>query len=456
MINNLKSTLTKINIVILLLLSQTILNAQENVVNDSSNIEVNLRSPIPLNKSDNKFYSLEDETASIIIDVSDQLFLDEIIVCIQLDTIAIKLDNQEKYEIIKNLVKIKQYDEAIVIDQVIVDYEEILLEDHQNYFKKSNNITSENILSTLTFFSYLLNTKTGENLGSFDFELQEVAKNKEKSRLKVLNSFRKRIRTELKRFYWFSADVDSIKGENIIIPLGSKYGIKKGQIFEIVEPEREWTTDEEEWISQPKTVGFVSVIDTSKEGSTVKVLRKWDNFYEGSWVVEHFNPIFALELNCIPPVSNRYFNLGLLFHAKPLQKYDFGGGIQFIRVADSYGDDNYGFGFTGFGTWRFLNKPRLNFGGTTGANLDIPFKRDNYGTTVLTSLFSFNLGFLTEIAINKSIDFVINTGYRYAIDSDAWTYSEDDESYPAVWENDAPKVDNSGFMISFGFKYFLF
>jgi len=262
--------------------------------------------------------------------------------------------------------------------------------------------------------------------------------------------------TELKRIYWLSSDVDSIIDDKLTIPLGTDQGLKKGLIFDLVVPERIWASCNEESISQPKTVGFMSVIDTSSESSALKLFRQWDNLFEGSWVVEHFKPSYALELFCVPPITNRYFNLGINCHARPFQSLNFGGGCQFIRVTDSFGDDDYGVGFSGFGIWRCIDKPRMNIGGKLGANLDVPFKKDDIGSTVLAALFSFNVGILAEITINMRFDVVFNAGYRFAIKTDKWIYSEDDESYPAVWEDKAPFVDNSGLFFSLGFHYLLF
>jgi hypothetical protein len=98
----------------------------------------------------------------------------------------------------------------------------------------------------------------------------------------------------------------------------------------------------------------------------------------------------------------------------------------------------------------------MNIGGKLSVNLDIPFKKDDIGSTVFTPLFSFSVGILTEITVNKRLDFVAQVGYRLAIKSDRWTYSEADESYPAVWDGGAPVVDNSGVFFSLGFHYLIF
>jgi hypothetical protein len=84
----------------------------------------------------------------------------------------------------------------------------------------------------------------------------------------------------------------------------------------------------------------------SVTSSIVHLLYLKSNHYEGSWVLEHFNPIYGIEVFCIPPVVNSYFNLGILFHEGPLHTIDFGGGAHFLKMVDYFGDNDYGLGFT--------------------------------------------------------------------------------------------------------------
>jgi len=456
MINHLKLSFAISSLLVLFFLPQTILTAQEKIVKDSTNIKVNLRTPI-LPYENKKFYSLEDEFATIISELKKEVFLNyEIKICIEVDTTIEIHDSGSKNALITNLNQINHYNEAIVINQVTIDQEEIQLEDQTGYFAKKNETYSNNFLTTLTFFSYLLNTKSGENLGTFDFELIEIGKTKELSRKMIIKAFKKKIKNELKRFYWFSAEIDSSKNGIITIPLGAEHGIKKGMEFELIEPERTWIINEEEVSTPSQTVALVSVIDTSKESSQLKYLRKWNDHHEGSWVLEHFNPIYGIEAFCIPPVANSYFNLGILLHGGPIHSLDFGGGTHFLKIADSFNDHDYGLGFSGFIIWRFINKPGFDFGSRLGLTLDIPFKKDDLGVVALTTVFSLNIGFIAEFPISKELDLVINTGYRIGKASEDWNYSEDDETYPATWDKGPPKVENSGFMLLVGFKYILF
>jgi len=88
--------------------------------------------------------------------------------------------------------------------------------------------------------------------------------------------------------------------------------------------------------------------------------------------------------------------------------------------------------------------------------MDIPYRKDDDGQTVNTVLFSAYMGVVGEFLLSKKIDFVISAGYRFSTKSYKWEYSEDEETFPAYWEKDAPEVDNSGVKLSVGFKYLLF
>ncbi len=441
---------------ILAFLFQTGLFSQDKIETKSDPAEPKLRLPIPRDEFESESYSMEDEIANLISEVAKQLFLDDILICIQVDPTTGISNVGSNMVLIPNWDELSQYVETLVVTNASITQTESPKNINDGYFLNTNDPHSKYIVTKLSLCAHFLDINTRENLGPFDLEIRESARTRKESRSRVLNSFNIRIMTELKRIYWLSSDVDSIIDDKLTIQLGTDHGLKKGLIFDLVVPERSWTILNEESISQPKTVGFMRVIDTSSESSALRLFRQWDNLFEGSWVVEHFKPSYALELFCVPPITSRYFSLGINGHARPFQSLDFGGGCQFIRVTDSFGGDDYGVGFSGFGIWRYIDKPRMNVGGKLGANLDIPFKKDDRGSTVLAALVSFNVGMLAEITINRRFDMVFNAGYRLAIKTDRWIYSEGDESYPAVWEDEAPVVDNSGLFFSLGFHYLLF
>lgn len=227
-------------------------------------------------------------------------------------------------------------------------------------------------------------------------------------------------------------------------------------IFELVEPDRIWELDDEEVLVPGSRAAIATVVDTSTDSSGFKILRQWRDTYPGSEAVEQPRTILALSFNFNPPATNAYSNLGVYFQANPLHDLDWGVGMQIMRITDAFGDDDYGFGFGAIALWRFLNTTKIDFGAKVGMDFDIPFKKDDSENTVHTLLFSSPLGFVAEFLLSKKVDFVIHAGYRFGNKSNQWEYSEAEESYPAYWEENAPKVTNSGFMLSAGLKYLLF
>ena len=141
---------------------------------------------------------------------------------------------------------------------------------------------------------------------------------------------------------------------------------------------------------QGGNVGFATVVETKEDSTNLQIVRQWQSHHSGSWIVENPNSLFALQLTLNPPI-NSYFNCGVQFHAASMHWFDFGLGLQFIRLTDSYDDNDWGFGFSGFGIWRFLNSAKFNTGVKLGLALDIPFRKDDDDQTVNAGLFSIDI-----------------------------------------------------------------
>ena len=441
--------------------------AQEIEITDSEILISKMRLPILPDDKKSKYYSFDDEVAILISEVVKQLRLYDVIVGINIDSALEKQNRTTTKGKIVAFKQIEDFREAIVITETNISQkgvppneDEVYFSLKRSIFKKRSQKQGEaypnNISTEITVLSYFFNVETGEFLGCFDLTVTFVGGSREKSKVKALEELKKKAITELKRIYWFSSDIVSTKNGIIKLPIGTNQGLEKGMIFEIVEPDRIWTDGNEEFLVPGGIIGFASVTDTATDSSSLKILRQWQDHYAESWVVERSTPIVALQLNFVPPATDSYINLGIHFHAKPLQSFDWGLGMQISRVIDSFADKDFGFGFAGFGIWRFLNMSRLDLGGKLGLDLDIPFKKDDDGELVNTILFSAHIGFIAEFPLTPKADFVLNVGYRFGVKSNKWEYSENDETYSAYWKFDSPEVDNSGFMLSVGYKYFLF
>ncbi len=445
-------------------LSHSILIAQEN---DTTEAEINInhmRLPFPASKEKKaEFYSLDDEAALIISQATRELGLYDLVVGIYFDSSSVAPASAIADFAILNFNEVTRFREAIIIlateifQQAVppVEDDAYFLIGESNLEKKSGNY-SKNIQTQLLVNALFISIETGNSLGALELEVFHTGGTAKKSKARAMKLLKEKAKGELKRIYWFSADVIRTKKGMVGIPFGTKSRIKKGMTFELVEPDRTWELDGEEFLVTGGSAAIATVVDTSADSSGFEILRQWRDTYPGSWAVEHPASIFALGLNFAPPSIGSYSNLGICFQVGPLNSLDFGLGLQIIKVTDSYNEDDYGIGIGGFGIWRFINTSKIDFGGKLGIDLDIPFKKDDDGQTVHTILFSSYCGMLGEFLISRKLDFSITAGYRFGLKNDNWQYTEDEEDIPAYWEKDAPEVENSGLMLSFGFKYFLF
>jgi len=386
--------------IILFLIFRDHSKARQTKTTESELIIHKLRLPVPPSKDNkSKYYSLDDEVAIILTQAVRELRLYDIIVGIYFDSTLKKQDSTITDEMIVNFKELERFTEAIVIVATDIFQQGVPRDEDEAYFpletpnlveksKRSKDEYSENIQTQLSVIAQIVNTTTGESLGTLELEVIHAGGSFKKSKAKTMKLLKKKALTEFKSIYWFSADVITTKTGKTGLPIGMSSGIRKGMIFQLIEPDRMWTIDDEEYFVPGSSAAIATVVDTSTDSSGLRILRQWRDHYPGSWAVEHPFPIWALQLNFIPPATDSYINLGVYFHGKPLQNFDVGMGMQIIQVTDSYGDNDYGFGLGGFGIWRFFNTSKIDLGGKYGIDLDIPFKKDDAGQIVHAILFS--------------------------------------------------------------------
>lgn len=464
-INNLKLILSLAFIMFLCFQEDT--NAQETAIADSGITIKKMRLPILPQDKNSEFYSFDDEVAIIISEVVEQLGLYDVIVGILIDSTSENQDSTITKEMVVDFRQNEEFSEAIVVTETNIFQKGIPPEEEEAYFlskspiftkssKKDDEAHSDNIGTELTVLSYFIDIETGEFLGYFDVDVTHIGGSRRKSKVKAVKALKEKVMWELKKSYWFSAEIGSTENGKITLPLGTSVGIEKGMIFDLIEPDRIWTVDDEKFFEPGGIVGFASVVDTASDSSRLQILHEWQDHYPGSWAVEHPTSIFALQLYFTPPSINSYINFGLQLHTRPIHRFDGGIGMHILRLTDSFRDKDFGLGFSGFGIWKFFNMPRLILGGKLGVDIDIPFRKDDDGTVVHTALLSAHAGIVAEFPSLPKSDFILCAGYRFGLKADGWQYSRDDENLPAYWENGSPEVDNSGFMWSLGYKYFLF
>ncbi|MBN2001087.1 hypothetical protein JW935_26315 [candidate division KSB1 bacterium] len=404
-----------------------------------------------------KVDSFIDELAVFIQDRLDQLGVHDVLVGIYCDSATY---NNENIFRDKKWMDLNEIGEVLIITDAQYIQAEIQKKGELKILPpKPDSLTAaraKKVRTHIEMVSYFFDVENQNLLGDCKFSVSYTGGDIEKSHRKAFNRLGEKVTSELKRIYWYSADLDTVRNGRFEINLGTENGIRRGMAFEIMEPDREWITKEIRTIVSGGRAGFARVTSVDTNSCQLRILRQWRQLYSDSWAVEQNFSVHALQLHIIPPATNDYLNVGFLITADPIGKFDWGLGIQFMRVTDSKWENDYGFGFGAFGLWRFLNSSKYDLGLRLGLDLDLPFKKDDTGEIVNTVLFSSYLGLMLEFPISQRFDFFTVAGYRLGFRANDWQFSEDEESYPAYWEEKTPEVNNSGILMSFGLKYYFF
>ncbi|MBC8183459.1 hypothetical protein H8E88_20395 [candidate division KSB1 bacterium] len=454
-------------VIIISLVFQTGIKAQEQ---DTTESEINIkkmRLPLPAYAKNSMRYTIEDEIANLLADILERIGVHDVLAGIELNSTLINKNSTAKKYTIVTFKELNGIREEIVVSATEISQFNVEPEEKETYFtlkrsifkKNANGKTQTDSTNIFTEIYTLLNffdNETGNHLGFLEIIASHAGGSPKQSKEKALADLWQKLKMELKKIYWLYADIETTTKGKLKLPFGTNYGVGKGALFELVEPERIWEDEDGEYIVPGGCVGFASVVDTASDSSSLKIIRSWQNYSPGSWMVDFFDQIDGFELNFVAPATDYYFNFGIHYHMNPMSDFDGGYGMQFIRVSDSYGDKNFGFGFHVFGIWRFLNTSRFDLGLKVGLNIDFPFKKDDEGQIANTALISLPIGILAEIPLSKQFDFVFCTGYRFAAKSTNWDTAEEDDVYSVIWNDDPPEVNNTGFILSAGFKYYLY
>jgi len=258
-----------------------------------------MRLPFPASKDKkSKYYSLDDEVAIILTQAVRKLKLYDIIVGIYIDSTLENQDSTITDEMIMDFEDIKGFTEAIVLIATNISQQGVPRDEDEAYFqldtlnwdeksKKSKGEHLKNIQTQLLVFAQIINIETGESLGTLDLEVFHTGGSPKKSKAKAIKLLKRKVIYELKSIYWLSADIITTKNGMTGLPFGTSFGIHKGMIFELVEPDRIWTFDDEEILVPGGSAAIAAVVDTSADSSGLRILRQWRVRYPGGWAVEY-------------------------------------------------------------------------------------------------------------------------------------------------------------------------
>lgn len=320
-----------------------------------------------------------------------------------------------------------------------------------------------NIQTTLSVQVKKIDIETGKSSGSFTVTTGHTGGNKGRSRAVTILNFQRQTLTKIKQFYTLTSEVISVRDKEVLLFLGSKLGVERGTMFEIIKPDRLKIIRGKEFVIPGKRVGIVNVMDISKDANRSIILRNWRPIKEGYRALEYRKIPTAFELKYIHNSETTYSGLSLGFLFRPI-KPGFGGAIlRLASTTDSFNKNDFTLGFGGIGGWRFLRTSLLSFSGHVYLDLDIAFRDDDDNHNVTAFILSAAPHIEMEFLLSETRDLVLGAGYRFGGISNHWTYTvspegDDDNSITknAVWNNSSPEVDISGLFFTIGIKFISF
>jgi hypothetical protein len=358
-------------------------------------------------------------------------------------------------------------DEALIVD--LLEFSQIGVppdeeeEDHNiletiidGLFSIDSEDFSDNIHTRLSVQFRNMDLATGEEIDRFSVRVSHTGGTKPDSEEKALEKLREVVFNEVRMIYQLDSEVIAVDGVDLDLSLNSNQRITGNTLFEIIEPEEVIMAGDEEVIYPGEPAGLACVLSVGDTVNHSLVIRQWNAIKPGFYASALNKNIHGIQLYFLPRFPGDYMYIGGQFHYSPIGIWDIGGGIRYIYVADSHNEKDHGFGFGIFCSGRLLTETALTVHVKMNFDLDLPFKKDDDGKTVTTSVFSGTLGISGSFMLSKKSDFEINLAYRLSLKSYNWTFNEDETNHYAFWYNGPPVVDLSGFYFTVGYKFLLF
>ena len=423
---------------------------------------------------DSTLQELENKITEIVVDIAWESGRFEVFDQYDVKDLLEKYDADKFGSLTDSIVLLigesVECDEALLIDLVIfsqigvpppADEEE---EDDRNIletiidglFSSDSEDYSDNIHTQLSVQFRNLDLYTGEEIDRFSVNVSHTGGTKPESEKAALEKFRDMVFNEVRIIYQLISEVIAVDGFELELRLGANLGLAGNALFEIIEPDRVNTESEEEILYSGTAVGLACVESVRDSVNHSHIIRQWGAIEPGYYAYEFNKRIQGVQFYFLPGFPGDYIYIGGQYHYSPLAAWDFGAGIHYLSVTDSYQENDSGFGFSAFAAGKLFTMTALTVYAKTEVNLDIPFKEDDDLNIVTTAVFSGSLGLSCNLMFTKKSDIEINLGYRLSTKSSHWTYSKQEEEFDAFWYNEAPVVDLSGFYFTVGYKFILF
>jgi hypothetical protein len=380
-----------------------------------------------------------------ILDDSTLVIIGQLAYAHEMMVVEIKRYWQQAQNALKDEKRTKDDNEIIISDSS--------RESQQTVSRQDSLIRVNYIQTHLSVQIRIFDMESGQIFESFNLEVNQTRRSYGESRAAVIKKLQEKTAIEMKKIYLLSPTILESKKMKVILGMGSRVGIEKGMIFSI----RQADQIEDyfgEIISIPgKEIGIVSADEILEERSVATIQRQNEFIQPGYHAFEFTRSIYGLRIAFSPAFVDSMMSLGAQFYWHAIQKWSYGLGFRLIRVNDSYGDHDYGFGMEGLGGVHISSLPKLRLMMVAGINFDIPFRKDDDGNVVYLPILSGQMGVMFDIVHYWKTDISISAGYRISSKIRNWQISDEEETgNPIYWENNPPRVNISGFYIEIGYK----
>jgi hypothetical protein len=329
--------------------------------------------------------------------------------------------------------------------------------DLQNNAQQDTSIQKNNIQTHLVVKIRILDIDAGQALETLTIKINHTKGSWEESRAGTIDKLRNMTFRELQKVYLLSPEVIESKETNVLLGVGSNVGIQEGMLFLIKTPDQVEEYVDEIITIPGKGIGMVSAKEISKERSYATILRQNGFIKPGYRAFEYPNTLYGLRIAFSPAIVDSMISLDAQFFWHPIQRWSYGLGIRLIRVTDSYGDKDFGFGMEGLGAVHLLSLPKVRVGSIVGLNFDLPFRKDDDDNTVYLPILSLQVGVMANIFHYWKTDISVYAGYRISSRIEDWQISSDEEEDRSIyWESNAPEINISGFFIQIGYRFIFF
>ena len=318
---------------------------------------------------------------------------------------------------------------------------------------------SHNIQTQITAQVKNIDVETSETLYSFIVEAGHTGGSAGKSRATAMKALRMKIRAELRAFYRLGTEVLAVNGDELLLPLGSELGLRRGMLFSIIQPDRTETYAGRTITVPGEAVGYARIRAIGEEAGRATVVRQWGNILPGYQAAERIRPLVAGRVELLPAPGRGKNTFGFAATLAAAGPLDVGLGLGYAQHEDSRGKTNGGVNLSVSGGLRRPFSRRVQLLMKTGFEVAFLMRNDDADHLAFTAAPALTIGAELELLASPHRDWILGLGYRLGVPTNQWFYTESDgdsdKTKSAVWIGDAPEINPTGLFLTLGARFIL-